>query len=109
MVESGTPGSAGRFHTDLHGDWSLEKATAAHVTIRGIVRPLRRKIFHIPVRKVVFLPIIIELHCAAMASKIAAKTPSSIDSSSYTCGVFHAPKDSLPDAPQWTNSSYRSL
>jgi len=54
-------------------------------------------------------PIIIELHSAVMASKIAAKTPSSVDSSSYMCVAFHAPKHSLPDTPQWNNSSCRSL
>ena len=107
-VESGTPSSDGRFRTDLRGDFSLEKVTAAHVTIRGIGRPLRRKYFKLPYEKGV-PPIIIELHCAMMASKIDAKTPSPVDSSSYLCAVFHAPKHSLPDVPQRNNSSCRSL
>ena len=50
-------------------------------------------------------PIIIHSHCAVMVSKIAAKPPSPSDSSSYTCAIFLAPKHSLPDAPQWNNSS----
>lgn len=54
-------------------------------------------------------PIITGYNCEVMASKIPAKTPSSIDSSSYMCAVFHAPTHSLPDAPQWNNSSCRPL
>jgi len=41
MVERGTPGSVDNFHTDLFGEFLVEKITAAHLTVQDIGRPFR--------------------------------------------------------------------
>jgi hypothetical protein len=46
---------------------------------------------------------ITELHCAEITSKIADVVLSSPVVLSDLCALFHAPKCSLPNAPQWNN------
>ena len=41
MVERGTPGFADSFHTDLFGEFLVEKITTAHLTVQNIGRLFR--------------------------------------------------------------------
>jgi hypothetical protein len=89
-VESGNPRvPANGFHTGLCGDYSIEAATTAQVTVRGIGRPLRGKSFTFPYKKPRFS---YDDRSALRASKIAAETLSSPDSSSDLYAIFHAQK-----------------
>ena len=105
-VESGTPRvPANGFHTGLCYDYSMEVATTTQVPIRGIGRPLRGKTFTFLYEKARFSyvdrPVL-------RASQIAVAKLSSPDSSSDLYSVFHAHKQSLPDAREW-NCSHMSL
>jgi hypothetical protein len=49
------------------------------------------------------------LLCAEKASKIADETLSVFDTLSSLCALFHSPKRSIPNNPQWINCYYLPL
>ena len=104
-MESGTPTvHANSFRTGLCCDYSMEATTTAQVPIGCTGRPLRGKSFTFLYEKARFS---YDDRPALRAPQIAVAKLSSPDSSSDLYAVFHAHKQSLPDACEW-NCSHMS-